>query len=147
MTRRHRRLTWALLPVTVAASMSAVGCTDEPDTQAFCAAARRAGSADLSATFALYDPANPEAAKAELDEAVDQLRDLRDTASGAIRDDVETLVAMADDLIDSLTDLRDDPEAATARLQELQADFPEVEAASARLVGHTRSACEVDLAG
>lgn len=112
--------------------------------EAFCA--QVAQIPNLRTLFDTYDPTNPDAAKAQLDHEVAQLRTLQDASPSEVRDDVKIVADVAAKLVDAIGAI--DPQAPLAGLQALdgiQADFDRVEAASTSVAAYASAQCGIEL--
>lgn len=139
-----RRLALACA-VVVAAGAGTAACSDDGgSTEAFCEQVAQVPS--FRTIFDTYDPADPAAARGELDAAVEQLRALQDAAPGEVRDDVETVAGVAERLVQALGEIDPaDPLSGLEGLDDLQADFDKVDEASTNVATYTQAQCGITL--
>ncbi len=139
--RRRAVLPWA--PVVALALLGPASCKqdDGGDLEAFCTTARGFVERNPAGVFDRYDPADPTAAAELLRSEAGRLRDWADDAPGEVDGDVEAIAAAAEALADGF----ESPAPSADRVAELEAQFEEVEDASARLTSYVREQCGVDL--
>jgi hypothetical protein len=139
-----RRLALACA-VVAAVGAGAPACSDSGGSkEAFCEQIAQVPS--FRSIFDTYDPADPAAARAQLNAAVEQLHALQDAAPGEVRDDVETVADVAERLVKALGEIDPaDPLSGLEGLDNLQADFDAVEEASTNVATYTQSQCGITL--
>lgn len=126
----------------VAALAWVAGCGDDGGSvEAFCATARRFAEDNPATVFDRYDPADPTGAAELLRGASEELRAWAEEAPGEVDDDVASIA----DAAEALADAFESPPPSQDRAAELEAQFNEVELASARVTSFTRERCGVDL--
>lgn len=129
----------AVLAVVLGA---AAGCGDDGGSvEAFCATARTFVEDNPATVFDRYDPADPTGAGELLRGAAARLRAWADEAPGEIDDDVDAIAEAAEELAAAFQA----PPPSANRAAELEAQFAEVELASARVTSYARERCSVEL--
>jgi hypothetical protein len=113
-------------------------------TAKFCSTLR-AGD-DPLAVFDRYDPSNPDAAGATLQQGADRLRELERAAPGEVKGSMSTLARVADELV-KVVGTTQSTQSTTATTHDFQADFASVEQASATVVSFAQASCGVSLGG
>lgn len=107
-------------------------------TQAFCDTLRK-GENPLD-VFDRYDPSNATAAKAQLQQGADRLRQLQHAAPSAIAGDMNVLVGVATQLVTAL-----DPTASTTSVPDFSGQADKIAAASTNVTRFASANCGVEL--
>jgi hypothetical protein len=139
---RARSAALGLVLLLVGAAGVLPACHQGGSEKAFCAKVRAVP--EFASVFGTFDPADPAAAKAAFDGAVQSLRTLEDASPASIRHDVAKIADVADSLAAALADV-DDPATAADRLSGMKTDLEAVAPASARVTAYAKDHCGVDL--
>ena len=137
------RLARAALLAAVAAAALVAACGDEGsgNVEAFCATARRFEVDNPAAALSAVDVTDPAVTARALRDAADELRPWAQEAPSEVRADIQQLREAAVDLAEAF----EAPTVDQTRVAQLEAGFPDIEAAAARVVEAVSERCHVDL--
>jgi hypothetical protein len=141
----HPRRTAIATLLTLALGIGGVACSKDQNasSKAFCRKLRQAPTLD-SVVSGFADVDADELDK-RLDAASTAFHDLNDSAPGAVRGDVKTMVELVDTVIASVKSHKDDPEAAAAELRTVVAKHKDAARASLNVARYAARECSLSL--